>query len=268
MRRIPLWVPPIDEQERIVAQIDEQFTRLDAGVASLKRVQTALERYRASVLKAACEGRLVPTEAEWKQIPLKELIGKISQGWSPKCDLTREALRDEWAVVTTTAVQSMKYVDNQGKPLPSTLKPRPHIEIKSGDFLMTRKGPRKRAGVACLVRSTRPKLMVCDTVYRFRCYESLVVPSYLEIALNSPGVVQAINRQKAGINESGVSLTHDKLGAVLIPLPALAEQTRIVAEIERRLSLVDELESAVSVNLQRAARLRQAILQQAFSGSI
>jgi type I restriction enzyme S subunit len=56
--------PPLDEQQRIVAEIEEQFTRLDAGVASLKRVKTALKRYRASVLKTACEGRLVPTEAE------------------------------------------------------------------------------------------------------------------------------------------------------------------------------------------------------------
>ncbi len=51
-------------KQHIVAEIEKQFTRLDAGVASLKRVQTALKRYRASVLKAACEGRLVPTEAE------------------------------------------------------------------------------------------------------------------------------------------------------------------------------------------------------------
>jgi type I restriction modification DNA specificity protein len=51
---IPL--PPIDEQQRIVGEIEKQFTRLDAGVASLKRVQTALKRYRASVLKAAFEG--------------------------------------------------------------------------------------------------------------------------------------------------------------------------------------------------------------------
>src|SRR5437867_4597765 len=57
-------LPPEGERERIVAEIEKQFTRLDAGVASLKRVQTALKRYRASVLKAACEGRLVPTEAE------------------------------------------------------------------------------------------------------------------------------------------------------------------------------------------------------------
>jgi len=54
----------LDEQQRIVAEVEKQFTRSDAGVTSLKRGQTALKRYRSSVLKAACEGRLVLTEAE------------------------------------------------------------------------------------------------------------------------------------------------------------------------------------------------------------
>jgi type I restriction enzyme S subunit len=57
-------VAPLNEQHRIVAEIDTQFTRLDAAVAALKRVQANLKRYRASVLQVACEGRLVPTEAE------------------------------------------------------------------------------------------------------------------------------------------------------------------------------------------------------------
>lgn len=56
--------PPRTEQHRIVAEIEKQFTRLDSAVAALKRVQVNLKRYRAAVLKAACEGRLVPTEAE------------------------------------------------------------------------------------------------------------------------------------------------------------------------------------------------------------
>ena len=60
----PIRLAPIEEQHRIVAEIEKQFTRLDVGVAALKRVQANLKRYRASVLKAACEGRLVPTEAE------------------------------------------------------------------------------------------------------------------------------------------------------------------------------------------------------------
>ena len=64
IKRIPLLVPPEDEQRQIVAEIEKQFTRLEAGVAALRRVQANLKRYRAAVLKAACEGRLVPTEAE------------------------------------------------------------------------------------------------------------------------------------------------------------------------------------------------------------
>ena len=57
-------LPPLPEQHRIVAEIETQFTRLDASVAALRRAQANLKRYRASVLKDACEGRLVPTEAE------------------------------------------------------------------------------------------------------------------------------------------------------------------------------------------------------------
>jgi type I restriction enzyme S subunit len=62
--RLEMPVAPVPELARIIAEIEKQFTRLDAAVAALKRVQVNLKRYRAAVLSAACEGRLVPTEAE------------------------------------------------------------------------------------------------------------------------------------------------------------------------------------------------------------
>ena len=61
---VELPIPPTNEQHRIVEAIESYFTRLDDAVATLERVQRNLKRYRASVLKAAVEGRLVPTEAE------------------------------------------------------------------------------------------------------------------------------------------------------------------------------------------------------------
>jgi len=110
--------------------------------------------------------------------------------------------------------------------------------------------------------------MVCDTVYRFRCDTAKVLPDYLELALNAPSVVSAIDRHKAGINESGVSLTHSKLGGVLIPVPGLSTQARIVAEVDRRLSIIRGVEAVVDANLKRAARLREAVLQRAFTGEL
>ena len=63
----PFHLPPLPEQHRIVAAIEQHLTRLDASVAALKRVQANLKRYRASVLKTACAGQLVPTEAKLAQ---------------------------------------------------------------------------------------------------------------------------------------------------------------------------------------------------------
>ncbi len=59
-----------------------------------------------------------------------------------------------------------------------------------------------------------------------------------------------------------------RLAQFAVPLPPLAEQLRIVAEVERRLSVLDALESEVTANLARANRLRQSILKRAFEGKL
>ena len=86
----------------------------------------------------------------------------------------------------------------------------------------------------------------------------------MELALNAPKIVDAIDKHTAGISESGVSLTHDKLGSVLIPVPSKEEQSIIVLEVDRCLSIVRGVESEVDVNLKRWRALRQATLHKAF----
>ena len=92
---------------------------------------------------------------------------------------------------------------------------------------------------------------------------SAVQPAYLNYALAyypfTARTTGSTGRRK---------LTQQALMTAPFALPPLAEQTRIVAEVERRLSVVEELEAVVSANLQRATRLRQSILQKAFTGEL
>ena len=78
-RKFPVPLAPINEQDRIVAEIEKQFSRLDEAVENLKRVKANLKRYKASVLKAAVEGNL--TE-EWRAAhpdvePAEKLLERI-----------------------------------------------------------------------------------------------------------------------------------------------------------------------------------------------
>ncbi|GHC57526.1 restriction endonuclease subunit S [Roseibacillus persicicus] len=78
---VPLLLPPLPEQRRIVARIEELFSRLDAGVAALRHAKAQLQRYRQSVLAAAVTGQLTQ---DWREQhpdtePAEELINRISE---------------------------------------------------------------------------------------------------------------------------------------------------------------------------------------------
>jgi type I restriction enzyme S subunit len=104
-QKAPFSLAPRRAQASIVAEIEKQFTRLDAATTALKRVQANLKRYRASVLKAACEGRLVPTEAE--------LARKEGRDYEPADKLLQRILRERrarWEADTIAKMQA------SGKP--------------------------------------------------------------------------------------------------------------------------------------------------------
>ena len=86
LANVPVPVAPSEQQPAIVAAIESHFSRLDAATATLGRVQGNLERYRASVLKAAVEGRLVPTEAE--------LAKKEGRSYEPASTLLKRILAE------------------------------------------------------------------------------------------------------------------------------------------------------------------------------
>jgi len=101
----------LDEQQRIVAEIEKQFSRLDGVITDLKRVKTNLKRYKAAVFKAAVEGRLVLTEAE---LALRE--GRSYETGAQLLQRILEARRSRWKGKATSTYSEPVTVDRTDLP--------------------------------------------------------------------------------------------------------------------------------------------------------
>jgi type I restriction enzyme S subunit len=261
---VTLPVPPAGEQTRIVAEIEKQFTRLDAALAALKRVQANLKRYRAAVLKAACEGRLVPTK-DARLAPVSELLAEpLANGRSPQKNagnipiLKLTALRD--GLVDLSAIR----FGEVSAALATQL------QIQKGDIFISRgNGSIHLVGRAGFVGSTPAdtKLIFPDTMIRVRVAANIVCARYFTYIWNSQFVrdqIERTARTTAGIHK----ISQADLERFVIPLPDIDTQHAVVDQLDRQLSSVSAAEAIASSGLLRADRLRQSILKRAFEGKL
>ncbi|EHQ04906.1 restriction endonuclease subunit S [Leptonema illini] len=313
-RTLPLPYTEVRMQKRIIAEIEKQFSRLDEAVTNLKRVKANLKRYRASVLKAAVEGRLVETEAEiarregreyetGKQL-LERILETRRREWKGKGQYKEPAAPDVselpempegWAWGSLNGIASLKggiTVDSKRNKINARLVPYlrvanvqrgyldlseiKHIPVKEsdiadlrleyGDILFNEGGDRDKLGRGWIWESQLVDCIHQNHVFRARLYSSDMPPSFVSWWGNTFGKEYFSREGKQSTNLASINLT--KLSALPVPIPPLAEQRRIVAEVDRRLSLVRETEAQVEANLKRAEQLRQAVLQKAFSGEL
>jgi type I restriction enzyme S subunit len=335
IRGFPFLLAPLPEQHRIVAEIERQFSLLDAGVANLRRVSANLKRYRASVLQAACEGRLVPTEAalalaegrsyepadvlltrilaerrarwEAEQVAKMEVQGKLALNGAWKAKYQEPAAPDTsklrglpegwgWCSAsqvcdfitkgTTPAAEKMQAgqgdvpfikvynLTNYGvldfSVNPTFINQKTHqrdlarSKVFPGDILMNIVGP--PLGKVSIVSEIYPEWNINQAIAIFRP-EIGLDRKFLAYALLTEAVLFRIT-SKAKATAGQFNLTLEQCRMLPLPLPPMTEQERIVAEVERRLSVVDNLEQVVKANLKRAERLRQAILKEAFAGRL
>lgn len=141
------------------------------------------------------------------------------------------------------------------------------LEIE--DVLFVRyNGNKEFVGACALVRAVSGMLLYPDKLIRGRVVgERQVLPGYLAIAANVGESRQHIDELiKTTAGQQGIS--GGEIKQMPLPLPPHAEQARIVAEVDRRLSLLRKTETQVDLNLRRAERLRQSVLGGAFSGEL
>jgi type I restriction enzyme, S subunit len=294
----PLPLAPLSEQQRIVAEIETQFTRLEAGVAALTRAQANLRRYKASVLKAACEGRLVPTEAELARaegrdyepaaVLLQRILAERRAKWEaenpgkkykePKRRETADLpeLPEGWTWGSVQQV-TLNY-DSLRIPVKASDREKmdgdypyygasgiiDHVDdyLFDGSFLLLAED-----GANLLARSTpiafqaHGRFWVNNHAHVLKTIAECPL-GYLETFFNATDLKFYIT------GSAQPKLTQRNMNRIDVPLPPLAEQQRIVDEVERRLTVVGELEKQVEAARRRAERLRQAILKHAFEGKL
>ena len=165
----------------------------------------------------------------WPMVKLADVIADLENGWSPGC-LDRPAKPGEWGVLKVSAASSGEYREDENKALPPKLKPRPRLEVKNGDILITRaSGVGRLVGRAAQVTLTRDKLMICDKIFRVvDPDETQVVPAFIAHVLGLHHVRAQIEREFS--NESGMMKNVSKpvLMGLTFPLPPVSEQQKMV----------------------------------------
>lgn len=266
---IPL--PELDEQRRIVAEIEKQFSRVDEAVATLKRVKANLARHKLSMLVSATSGRLLdgpnrsaaesgigenitglPTGWRWAEIGD---LANVVRGGSPRPagDPRYFGGSIPWITVGPITADDDDYLrsvptglTDAGRERSRYIEPHTLLLTNSGATLGVPKisltGGCINDGVAALLNVDYP------------------LKKYLLIYLRCK--TAEMRRVNQGAAQPNLNTTIIK--RYRVPVPPTDVQHRIVAEVDRRLSIAREVEAEVDAVLKRAQVLRSAVSGRAF----
>lgn len=258
--KIRVSIPPIPEQECIVARIEELFSQLDAGVETLKKTKAQLAVYRQAVLKEAFEG-------DYPRKQLKEFSKAIS-GFAFKS--SRYSPDGNYVVVKIGNVKERHF--DFSRDLTKTLEADDSILekylLRRGDCLITLTGSRGKRdyGFVAMV-GNQNNYLLNQRVAALRFDQSVALPEFFQYYLASPSYRDMFFGYETGnVGQGNVGIK-----ALLDPyviLPDIDTQKRIIEDVEDRLSVCDSIEQTVDTALQQAEAMRQSILKDAFEGRL
>lgn len=252
-------LPPLAEQGRIVAKIEELFAGIDAGVENLKSVKNQIALYRQSVLKSAFDGTLYKT-TEWNIDVLKNLCSVISDGDHQPPPKAKNGI--PFIMISNINKNLINFEDtnfvseNYYTSLSEKRKP------KWGDVLYSVVGS---YGIPVLI-DFQKEFCFQRHIALLRPNTNKIFSKFLFYMLRSRNVYNQATDCSTGTAQKTVPLSG--LREIHIPVPTFAEQERIVAEIESRFERADALETAVDRALNDAEKLKQAVLKKAFRGEL
>ena len=178
-------------------------------------------------------------------VKLGDVIADLENGWSPNC-LSRPAEPGEWGVLKLGAVSFGLFNEMENKALPKHLKPRPELEVKTGQILISRANVTRLVGAISMIAVTRDKLMLCDKIFRVVPLDPAPVdPVFLTEVLRLPDLRRQIESKLTGTSPTMKNISKPALLGLTFPLPPVTEQQKMVQALtDARASGVQKREDA------------------------
>ena len=255
--KIKVSVPPIPEQERIVARIEELFSQLDAGVETLKKTKAQLAVYRHAVLKEAFDSVF------GRRLQIEDVCEEIKVGIVIKP--TQYYVDADGVFAFRNANVRRGYIDDHDWVMISKEghKKNQKSEVHTGDVLISRSGA--NLGMASPVSETYDGYNAIDVVIAVPD-KTVILPAFLAHYTNSPMGRSIVKKNERGAAQGHLNVTvYSRLPIVV---PSITEQQAIIDTIEGKISVCDSIEQTIDIALQQSEAMRQSILKQAFEGRL
>lgn len=259
--KIKISVPPLPEQERIVARIEELFSELDKAVETLKTTKQQLAVYRQAVLKEAFEGI---SQDEYKPLRTVFLDSPQNGLYKPKTSYGSGV-----RILRIDGFYDGRILDNYDfKRLELSESEIEQFQLNKGDLVVNRVNSMAYLGKCALVRNLAGITVYESNIMRIKLDITKVNPEYVTYYLSSYfGRKELTKNAKQAVNQASINQTD--VSNALIPVPKNLEyQTNIVSAINASMSTCDSIEKTVDTALQQAEAMRQSILKQAFEGRL
>lgn len=195
----------------------------------------------------------------WEWVRMGAVVNASEAGWSPACigSPRRPGL---WGVLKVSAVSWGEFDANANKELPSDLVPRPEYEVRDGDFLLSRANTAELVARSVVVEQAEPKLMLSDKIIRL-AVSSQMNRSFLNMANNASYAREHYAVNVSGTSSSMKNVSREVVLALPVPLPSLAEQSRIVTRVTQLRRLCADLRQRLAERDAVQARLAEALAQ-------
>ena len=274
--KLKVPVPPLAEQRRIVAKLEELLGKVEACQKRLAKIPVIFKRFRQSVLAAACSGDLTSdwrrnsrnaddTPDTWQSIEFGRLIAEGPQNgiYKPQALYGRGTLIvriDNFYDGAIAPWTTLKRVELSSKEVDQ-------FNLANEDILINRVNSIKFLGKSAIVKNLKEPCVFESNMMRCRLNHEIVLPDYAILYLRSATGRQELRANaKHAVNQS--SINQDDVKSSLFSLPPLDEQGEIINCVEALFQVADEIEARYRKARPQVDKLTQSILAKAFRGEL